>query len=401
MESNPSMKLAVAMTLLRSKMMTSNSSSSPPLSDSEIQTFIDLLRFKLQHSKSNSSSPSQSDAQRWKMKAKERKRELLRLREEVKELEDGTHYDIFPQSASCKCYFFDNFGSLSPRRDDCGQRFNEVLRRRFLRQVRLKERRRRSGETVQRRRLSDLNTADEIELLTTSSDFLVELCKMINPAETNPSFANLSHQSVDFILVISDFPFEASLKNSLAMKKSSEAIEGIVSSLITRLVGRMCTPLSRDVGDTESPCTADAQFFVQHLIRKLGSDPYIGQRTMLVVSQRISLLADSLVFMDPFDDAFPDTHNFMFLLIQLIEFLISDHTQTWAGSEGFDSGWLGLFEGWVRSVLRARKALDLLESRNGLYVLYMDRVVGELAKQVSHVSSVRTVNTDIVENLFR
>ncbi|KAF6144617.1 hypothetical protein GIB67_006109 [Kingdonia uniflora] len=51
----------------------------------------------------------------------------------------------------------------------------------------------------------------------------------------------------------------------------------------------------------------------KHLIRKLGSDPNIGQRAMLVVSQRISLLVDSLVFMDLFDYAFPDTHNFMFL----------------------------------------------------------------------------------------
>ncbi|KAM1703600.1 hypothetical protein ACFX2K_026147 [Malus domestica] len=41
-----------------------------------------------------------------------------------------------------------------------------------------------------------------------------------------------------------------------------------------------------------------------------------------------------------------------------------------------------LFEQWVASVLQARKGLQVLESRNGLYVLYMDRVTGESARRV-------------------
>ncbi|RVW38180.1 Protein MULTIPOLAR SPINDLE 1 [Vitis vinifera] len=49
---------------------------------------------------------------------------------------------------------------------------------------------------------------------------------------------------------------------------------------------------------------ADHQFYVQHLIRKLGSDPFVGHRAILSVSQRISLIAESLLFLDPFDDAF-------------------------------------------------------------------------------------------------
>lgn len=49
---------------------------------------------------------------------------------------DGSQYDLFPQSASCKCYFFDNLGRLSPKclGEGCDKRFNDVLRRRFLRQ---------------------------------------------------------------------------------------------------------------------------------------------------------------------------------------------------------------------------------------------------------------------------
>ena len=66
---------------------------------------------------------------------------------------------------------------------------------------------------------------------------------------------------------------------------------------------------------TESLHTdSDAQFYVQHLIRKLGSEAYIGQRTILSVSQRISVQAESLLFLDPFDDAFPNMHECMFTL---------------------------------------------------------------------------------------
>ena len=59
-----------------------------------------------------------------------------------------------------------------------------------------------------------------------------------------------------------------------------------------------------------------------------------------------------------------------------------------------------LFEEWVISVVHARKALELLESRNGLYVLYMDRVTGELAKHVDQVSSFQKLRQDTLDNLF-
>lgn len=49
---------------------------------------------------------------------------------------DGLTYDVFPQSASCKCYFFDNMAELSNTQVDNSSdwRFNDVLRRRFFRQ---------------------------------------------------------------------------------------------------------------------------------------------------------------------------------------------------------------------------------------------------------------------------
>ncbi|XP_024034380.1 protein MULTIPOLAR SPINDLE 1 isoform X1 [Citrus sinensis] len=394
-----------------------NASSSPQNDESiKLAVAISLLRSKLLHCRNqNADDPSsESDALRWKRKAKDRKQELLRLREDLREAEDALHYDLLPQSASCKCYFFDNLGKLSPSGagDGSDYRFNDVLRRRFLRQVRLQERRRkRTSDSTQRRRFTDLNSEDEVEQLRASVDFLVDLCDTVSPAE-EANFANWSHQAVDFIL--------ASLRNLLSAGKNMESIEGTIRSLIMRLVRRMCSSLKDDgiclqimfsnvlhfptqknvvKGDASESDNIDndSQFCIQHMIRKLAFDPYIGHRVMLLVSQRISVLAEKLLFSDPFDDAFPNMHSCMFLLMQLMEFVISEYLVTWSRAEAFDSL---LFEEWVKSVLQARKAAELLENRNGLYVLYMDRVTGLLTKQVGQISSLPKFNRDILDKLF-
>lgn len=61
---------------------------------------------------------------------------------------------------------------------------------------------------------------------------------------------------------------------------------------------------------------------------------------------------------------------------------------------------VGLFEEWVVSILHGRKALELLENRNSLYVLYIDRVIGVVAKQVGQLSFLQKLNPQILENLF-
>ena len=67
----------------------------------------------------------------------------------------------------------------------------------------------------------------------------------------------------------------------------------------------------------------------------------------------------------------------------------------------FEGKSAGLFEERARSVLHARKVLEVLESRKGLYVLYMDQVIGDLAKQAGQVSSLQKLNPDIIANLLR
>ncbi|XP_022755335.1 protein MULTIPOLAR SPINDLE 1 isoform X2 [Durio zibethinus] len=319
---------------------------------------ISLLRSKfLQHHP----SPSQTDALKWKRKAKERKQEILRLRDDLKEAEDASQCDLFPQTASCKCYFFDNMGKLSPNRlgDASDRRFNDVLRRRFLRQVRLRERRQTAGSSKKRRALG-FSDDDQAEQLRASVDFLVELCNNSSPVQES-KFENWSHQAVDFILV--------ALNNLLSMGKNLESTEGVVSSLIMHLVRRMSSPSK---GDETHQSDTNSQLYIQHLLQ-------------------------SLLFSDPFDETFPAMHECMFVMIQLIEFLVSDYLLIWSTNEGFDNI---LFEEWVTSLLQARKSVEVLESRNGLYVLYMDRVTGELAKLVGQVSSLQKLNSDIFDALL-
>ncbi|MBA0752642.1 hypothetical protein Gogos_001449, partial [Gossypium gossypioides] len=129
------LKLAIAISLLRSKFLRRHPPP-PSLSD---------------------------DALKWKRKAKERKQEILKLKDDLKEAGEASQCDLFPQTASCKCYFFDNLGKLSPNRlgDGSDRRFHDVLRRRFLRQ--------------------GFSDEDQAEQLRASVDFLVELCSSSSP----------------------------------------------------------------------------------------------------------------------------------------------------------------------------------------------------------------------------
>ncbi|WZZ31604.1 hypothetical protein YC2023_015005 [Brassica napus] len=324
---------------------------------------VSLIQSKIQNRRSSSSS--ETDALRWKHKAKERKKEIIRLQEDLKDAESGSHCDLFPASASCKCYFFDNLGEFSGRRfgEASQPRFSDVLRRRFIR--------------------LEPGYEEQADHLKISIDFLLELAE---PDSNSSNFSNWSHQAVDFIL--------ASLKKLISMGRNLEAVEESISFMITQLIKRMCTP---SIGNEVKQLETTAGLYVQHMIRKLGSDPYIGQRAIFAVSERLSILAENLLVMDPFDESFPEMDECMFILIQLIEFLICDYLLPWAESEAFETV---VFEEWIASVIHARKAVAALEERNGLYILYMDRVTGELAKRVGQVTSLPEVEPSILDKIL-
>ncbi|BAF24385.2 Os08g0555800 [Oryza sativa Japonica Group] len=297
-------------------------------------------------------APSPQALLNWKRKAKDRKREILRLREELKLLQDGARgEEMEPPVASCRCHFFDGCGDLPPPTDgDAGEHWvDDVLRRRFVR--------------------LEYNTEDEVQQLSLSIDFLVELSDgLFAKREAGSSFTTFSHQAVDFIL--------ASLKNILSSEREKEIIEEIINGLVARLMKRMCTT-PENAGSVDC---SDAQFSLQHLFRKLGNEEFVGQRIILAISQKISNVSEKLLLADPFDDGFPEMHSNMFIMIQLIEFLISDSFNNWLCRDHFDRK---LFEEWVRSILKARKDLEVLDGRNGLYVVYIERVIGRLAREVA------------------
>ncbi|KAL6646350.1 hypothetical protein ACP70R_017958 [Stipagrostis hirtigluma subsp. patula] len=323
----------------------------------------------------------------WKRKAKDRKREILRLREELKVLQDGARgEEMEPPVASCRCHFFDGCGDL-PLQPGVGggeHWVDEVLRRRFLRLVRWKENR-------------HFNREDEMQQLSMSIDFLVELSDGIfAKREAGPKSATFSHQAVDFILVTNEEG--SSLKNILSSEREKELVEEVIDGLVSRLMKRMCTiPENAGISDSGSVDCSDAQFSVQHLFRKLGSEEFIGQRIILAVSQKISIVSERLLLVDPFDDAFPDMHDNIFIMIQLIEFLISDYVKDWICCEHFDKR---LFEECARSILKARKDLQVLENMNGLYVVYIERVVGRLAREVAPAAHQGKLDLEVFSKLL-
>ncbi|KAK9705715.1 hypothetical protein RND81_07G076900 [Saponaria officinalis] len=354
MNSDESMKLAIGMALLRSKL-----------------------------SQSQPHSLSTSNALRWKQKAKDRKKEVLRLKNELKHLEDNLRGDLYPQNACCKCYFFDDLQGLSCKQMNHGadHRFSDVLRRRFLRLVRLQKRIKKSTSDS----IAELYRDEDTEQLKVSAEFLVDLCEASNLGKT-PHYDSLAHQAVDSIL--------GSLNHGMSVGKEAAAIEGIISSLIVHLVKRMSTPME---DECYSDPGSDAQSHVQHIICQLGSVAYVGQRVLLAVCHRIFEQAEILCSLDPFDDSFALIHDSIFVMIQLIELLVSDYLVTWSKNEGFDTS---LFEEWASSFLHARKVLQSLERRSVIYTLYMDRVTGELAKQIGQISFLQNINQEIIDNLF-
>nr|CAB3504248.1 unnamed protein product [Digitaria exilis] len=104
----------------------------------------------------------------WKRKAKDQECEILRLREELKLLQDGTRgEEIELPVASCRCHFFDGCRDLPLQlgRDGGEHWVDEVLRRRFL-------------------------------------GLGIIWLRLDSSREASPSFATLSHLAVDFILAL-------------------------------------------------------------------------------------------------------------------------------------------------------------------------------------------------------
>ncbi|KAG0465835.1 hypothetical protein HPP92_019999 [Vanilla planifolia] len=104
---------------------------------------VAIALYRLKNPRPETSSSSESDAQRWKKKAKLRKLEILRLREELKLHEDGKWREACREITSCRCHFFDE---CSDSRSIDDHWIDEVLRNRFLRLVRWKERRKKIGD---------------------------------------------------------------------------------------------------------------------------------------------------------------------------------------------------------------------------------------------------------------
>ncbi|KAL6661982.1 hypothetical protein ACP70R_001366 [Stipagrostis hirtigluma subsp. patula] len=398
---SPSLKAALAMALIHYNRLPGKAAagaaagtSSPPLLHWKRKVAFPQRRVHPAQNPNPRLSLSRSDPSRRPRTGSARSSASARSSRSSKEME--------PPVASCRCHFFEGCGDLPPQPGvDGGEHWvDEVLRRRFLRLVSevgaelsslIGGVSKTSVSEVDAELSVNFNSEDDMQQLSMSIDFLVELSDGIfSKREAGPKFATFSHQAVDFIL--------ASLKNILSSEREKELVEEIIDGLVSRLMKRMCTiPENAGISDSGSVDCSDAQFSVQHLFRKLGKEEFIGQRIILAVSQKISNISERLLLIDPFDDAFPDMHDNIFIMIQLIEFLISDYVKDWICCEHFDKR---LFEECARSILKARRDLQVLENMNGLYVVYIERVVGRLAREVAPAAHQGKLDLEVFSKLL-
>ncbi|KAG6476389.1 hypothetical protein ZIOFF_065629 [Zingiber officinale] len=67
--------------------------------------------------------------------------------------------------------------------------------------------------------------------------------------------------------------------------------------------------------------------------------------------------------------------------------------------DNIEKAFKGLLEEWIRSVIQTHKASELFESRNGLYTLYIKRVICELQKILSPLAKQGKLGMDILSYL--
>ncbi|KAH9320855.1 hypothetical protein KI387_015494, partial [Taxus chinensis] len=124
-----------------------------------------------------------------------------------------------------------------------------------------------------------------------------------------------------------------SLQGLLMGEEDETFIVGLVNNLMVHLINRICCSPKHDDLDISIP---DTKFHVQHIMRKLGAVPFIGQRILLATSQKITSVADNLFCMDPFDPMFCQVHDSMFIMLQLVEHLVSDYAYSWTMDPTFN-----------------------------------------------------------------
>ncbi|XP_044981157.1 DNA mismatch repair protein MutL-like isoform X2 [Hordeum vulgare subsp. vulgare] len=97
------------------------------------------------------------------------------------------------------------------------------------------------------------------------------------------------------------------------------------------------------------------------------------------------------------DDGVENVFSSLSHRIQLIKFLISDHMKNWLCCEQFGKK---IFVEWARSILKARKDLEILENINALYVVYIEGVVGRLAREVASPAHQGKLDLDVFSKLL-
>lgn len=128
----------------------------------------------------------------------------------------------------------------------------------------------------------------------------------------------------------------------------------------------------------------DVRSWIFQLLSKLGAATFIGQRVLIMASDQIALVTERLCFVDPFHKNFSQVYDNMMFVLQLIENLILYHSSCWKNDDNFDER---LLEEWVHGFVKLRKSCAIFGKCNSLFLVYMERITGQMVKQLGRLSN--------------
>ncbi|CAM6109333.1 unnamed protein product [Calypogeia fissa] len=334
-------------------------------------TYDVRIAFAIAIIKARRCAPNTERELHWKKKAKILKDEILALRRELQDIEDGSILDKLPCLAPCECLFLNTRVLEAPRTTTDAEVFiGKLSVQRFLKNLRILNRAKKNGRKRTRELKVNTSATDLKGHLALVVDFLADVLGDPIPVSDSKNLSTYMHQSVNFIEEAIPHLLQDTKTQQLQVQTSVKKLTSALSMNIMNFLPQ------KGIETTEN---IDTRVWIQKIVLDLGSIQCIGQQLLLTIARVIAEIAETLVCVDPFHDGVAQTYSNLFFLLQLFERLLSDHLCTWAKTSTLDEDTL---QEAVKFHFQTINLFQEFGNWSSLVVFYTNRITGELISQL-------------------